>query len=160
MGGPRDANTGAGSAVALKSWNGEFTARQETVMRDSRRILLVDDSATVCRMVDLLLRKCGFEHIDAVNDGPTALERLRTTPYDIIFCDWEMEPMNGLSVLRHVRNSPAIAAVPFILMSAKKEPHWVLQAAQAGANCLISKPFDADTLRAKIGQLAPAHARA
>ncbi len=129
-------------------------------MRDSRRILLVDDSATVCRMVDLLLRKCGFEHIDAVNDGPTALERLRTTPYDIIFCDWEMEPMNGLSVLRHVRNSPAIAAVPFILMSAKKEPHWVLQAAQAGANCLISKPFDADTLRAKIGQLAPAHARA
>jgi two-component system chemotaxis response regulator CheY len=153
-------NTAAGSKVALKSWNGEFTARQETEMADSRRILLVDDSATVCRMVDILLRKCGFEHIDAVNNGPAALERLRTTPYDIIFCDWEMEPMNGLSVLHRVRRSPETATIPFILMSAKKEPHWVLQATQAGANCLISKPFDADTLRAKIGQLAPAHARA
>jgi two-component system, chemotaxis family, chemotaxis protein CheY len=129
-------------------------------MRDSRRVLLVDDSATVCRMIDMLLRKCGFEHIDAVNDGRTALERLRATPYDIILCDWEMEPMNGMSVLHHVRRSPGTATIPFILMSAKKEPHWVLQATQAGANCLLAKPFDADTLRAKIGQLAAAHERA
>ncbi len=52
-------------------------------MRDSRRVLLVDDSATVCHMIDMLLRKCGFEHIDADNDGRTALERLRARPYDI-----------------------------------------------------------------------------
>ena len=52
------------------------------------------------------------------------------------------------------------ATIPFILMSAKKEPHWVLQATQVGANCLLAKPFDADTLRAKIGQLAAVHERA
>jgi CheY-like chemotaxis protein len=90
----------------------------------------------------------------ALFGAPAPLAQLRAKPYDIIFCDWEMEPMNGLSVLHHVRRSPETAAIPFILMPAKKEPRWVLQATQAGANCLVSKPFDADTLRAKIGQLA------
>ena len=129
-------------------------------MRDNRRILVVDDSATVCRMVDTLLRKSGFENIDVVSDGRAALERLRSTPYELILCDWEMQPMNGLEVLYHVRRAPESRAIPFILMSAKKDPHWVLQATQAGADCLIAKPFDADTLRAKIGQIPAMRERA
>jgi two-component system chemotaxis response regulator CheY len=129
-------------------------------MRDTRRILVIDDSTTVCRMVDMLLRKCGFEHIDAVNDGPAALQRLRQTPVSIILCDWEMEPMSGLEVLHHVRRGRDTRDIPFILMSARKEPHWVLQATQSGADCLLVKPFDADTLRQKIGQVAAQRERA
>jgi two-component system chemotaxis response regulator CheY len=123
-------------------------------MRDPRRILVVDDSAAVCKMVDMLLRKCGFEQIDIVHDGPAALELLRSTPYELILCDWEMEPMNGLDVLYQLRRNQDTRAIPFILMSAKKEPHWVLQATQAGADCLLAKPFDVATLRAKIGQIS------
>jgi len=123
-------------------------------MRDARRVLVVDDSATVCKMVDMLLRKCGFQEIDCVQDGPTALERLRANPYALILCDWEMEPMSGLQVLHQVRRSSETRAIPFILMSAKKEPHWVLQATQSGADSLLVKPFDAATLKAKISQVA------
>jgi two-component system chemotaxis response regulator CheY len=123
-------------------------------MQDIRRVLVVDDSPTVCRMVETLLRECGFEQIEAVQDGKTALDRLRTSPFEIIICDWEMEPMNGLEVLNGVRRRQETRAIPFILMSAKKEPRWVLEAKQAGADCLISKPFDATTLRGKIAQIS------
>lgn len=81
-----------------------------------------------------------------------ALERVRLSTFDFIICDWEMEPMNGLQVLDQLRRHPKSRAIPFILMSAKKEPRWVVEALEAGANCLIAKPFDAPKLRAKINQ--------
>ena len=122
-------------------------------MRDIRRVLVVDDSTTVCRMVEMLLHKCGFEEIEIVQDGKTALDRLGASPFEIIICDWEMEPMNGLEVLNQVRRRQETRAIPFILMSAKRDPQWVLEAINAGANCMITKPFDAATLRAKIAQI-------
>ena len=128
-------------------------------MPDNRRVLVIDDSETVCRMVDMLLRKCGFEHIDVVHDGVAALERMSGTSFDLVLCDWEMEPMTGLDVLHQVRRSPMSRNTPFILMSAKKEPHWVLQATQSGADCLLVKPFDVGTLKAKISQVAAARER-
>jgi CheY-like chemotaxis protein len=111
-------------------------------------------------MVEMLLRKCGFEQIEVVQDGKTALDRLGASPFEIIICDWEMEPMNGLEVLYQVRRRQETRDIPFILMSAKKEPHWILEATQAGADCLIAKPFDAATLRAKIGQIGNKRKRA
>jgi two-component system, chemotaxis family, chemotaxis protein CheY len=76
-----------------------------------------------------------------------------TSGFDIIICDWEMEPMSGPEVLHRVRRHPRTKAIPFILMSAKKEPRWVLEAMQAEANCLLAKPFDSATLKAKIAQV-------
>jgi two-component system, chemotaxis family, chemotaxis protein CheY len=123
-------------------------------MRDKRRVLVVDDSATVCRMVEKLLRMCGFEEIETVQDGASALDRLTVSPFEIIICDWEMESVNGLDVLRELRRRQETRAIPFILMSARKEPRWVAEAMAAGADCLIAKPFDAATLRAKIAQIS------
>jgi two-component system chemotaxis response regulator CheY len=76
-----------------------------------------------------------------------------TSGFDIIICDWEMEPMSGPEVLHRVRRHPRTKAIPFILMSAKKEPRWVLEAMQAEANCLLAKPFDSAPLKAKIAQV-------
>jgi two-component system chemotaxis response regulator CheY len=122
-------------------------------MGDSRRVLIVDDSATVCRIVESLLRQCGFEQIEVAHDGKTALDRLAASPFEIIICDWEMQPLSGLEVLHQVRRSRKTNGIPFILMSAKKDPHWISEATQAGADCLIAKPFDAATLRSKIAQV-------
>jgi two-component system chemotaxis response regulator CheY len=125
-------------------------------MRDIRRVLVIDDSTAVCRVVVELLRKCGFENIEAVQDGITALGRVRASTFDFIICDWEMEPVNGLQVLDQLRRNSKTRAIPFILMSAKKEPRWVVEAMEAGASCLIAKPFDAAKLRAKIDQFCAA----
>jgi two-component system, chemotaxis family, chemotaxis protein CheY len=119
---------------------------------DNRRVLVVDDSTAVCRVVESLLRQCGFDNVETVQDGKTAIERAMASTFDIIICDWEMDPMNGLEVLHRLRRHPKMKDVPFILMSAKKEPRWVLEATLAGANCLIAKPFDADKLKEKISQ--------
>jgi two-component system chemotaxis response regulator CheY len=122
-------------------------------MADIRRVLIVDDSATVCHLVQGLLRNCGFEQIDIVQDGKAALDCMQRSAFDIIICDWEMEPMSGIEVLKEVRRDPCTRATPFILMSAKKELSWVLEAKKAGADCLITKPFDAGILKMKIAQL-------
>lgn len=121
-------------------------------MRDLRRVLVIDDSTAICRVVETLLRNCGFENIETVQDGKAALDRLLVSAFDFILCDWEMEPMNGLQVLHRLRCHPKTRMIPFILMSAKKEPRWVVEAMEAGANCLIAKPFDATKLMTKIHQ--------
>jgi two-component system chemotaxis response regulator CheY len=121
---------------------------------DSRRILVIDDSAATCRIVESVLRKAGFDNIEVEQDGRAAIRAIQMVGFDIVLCDWEMEPMSGLEVLYHIRRHPDSKATPFILMSAKREPRWVLEAKQAGADCLIAKPFDVATLKEKISQVS------
>jgi two-component system chemotaxis response regulator CheY len=127
---------------------------QGWISMDARHVLVVDDSTAICRVVESLLRKAGFENIELVQDGYSALRAIQVRGFDIILCDWEMEPMSGLEVLYRLRRLPKGRSVPFILMSAKREPRWVLEATQAGADCLLAKPFDVATLKAKIAQVS------
>jgi two-component system, chemotaxis family, chemotaxis protein CheY len=122
-------------------------------MAEKRRVLLVDDSTTVCTVVEKILRECGFEQIEVVQDGNAALACMKNSEFEIILCDWEMTPMSGVDVLKEVRQDPEVKDTPFILMSAKKEPQWIVAAKKAGADCMITKPFSAATLKDKINQL-------
>lgn len=122
-------------------------------MTGLRRALVVDDSMTICRVVEKLLRNCGFEQIEVAQDGAAALGCMKVSNFDIIICDWEMVPMSGTEILKEIRQNPRTRHTPFILMSAKKEPHWILTAKKAGADCLIAKPFDADLLKMKLAQI-------
>lgn len=122
-------------------------------MADTRRVLVVDDSTAVGSVVEKILRSCGFDQIEVLRDGKAALDRVKDSAFEIIICDWEMEPMSGVDVLTEVRRDPKSKNTPFILMSAKKEPRWIVAAKKAGADCMISKPFDAEMLKTKINQL-------
>ncbi|MGB6536475.1 MAG: response regulator [Xanthobacteraceae bacterium] len=113
----------------------------------------MDDSTSVCHLVGNLLRQCGFKHIDLVKTGSEALERLAAAKYDAIVCDWEIQPISGLDVLNHVRRRADLRETPFILMSAKRDPHWIAEALRLGANCMITKPFDAAALQEKFRQV-------
>lgn len=123
-------------------------------MADRRRVLVVDNSSMAGGVVEKLFRNCGFEQVEVVHGGQAALDRLEQEAFEIIICDWEMTPMSGVDVLNVVRRHPEGKYASFILMSARKEPHWIMAAKKAGANCMITKPFDADTLKAKINQLS------
>ena len=122
-------------------------------MTDARRVLLVDDSTTTCAVVAKILRECGFEHIEVVHDGQAALDCLRDSKFEIILCDWEMTPLSGVDVLNEIRRNTETKRPSFILMSAKKELEWILAAKKAGADSMITKPFNAKVLKAKINQL-------
>lgn len=117
------------------------------------RVLIVDDSAVTTKVVGSILRQCGFNNIEIAESGRSALEMMSERSFDLVLCDWEMPVMDGVSVLRQIRQDPTLRHTRFILMSARKEPRWVQLAKDAEADSLIAKPFDADALKQKIGQL-------
>lgn len=124
-------------------------------MADAWRVGVVDDSIVACKLVERILRSCGFEHIKLAQDGKTALEYVGKADFDFIICDWEMQPMSGIDALNEVRRDTQAKKTLFILMSAKKAPHWLQAAKKAGADAVIPKPFDADMLnmlKEKIAQ--------
>jgi two-component system chemotaxis response regulator CheY len=115
-------------------------------------ILVVDDFKTMRRIVGGLLTQIGFKKIDEAEDGNAALAKLNSKSFKLIFSDWNMEPMSGFDLLQKVRASenPEIRTLPFIMVTAESKPENIIKAKQAGVNNYIVKPFNADTLKAKI----------
>jgi two-component system chemotaxis response regulator CheY len=113
-------------------------------------VLVVDDYSTMVRIIRNLLRQLGFEDIDDAADGSTALEKMNSKRYGLVISDWNMEPMTGYDLLRRVRATPAIDATPFIMVTAESKTENVIAAKKAGVSNYIVKPFNAQTLKAKI----------
>ncbi len=116
----------------------------------SMPILIVDDYATMVRILRNLLGQIGFEDVDDASDGSGALTKLRAKRYGLVISDWNMEPMTGYDLLREVRADPAIAETPFIMVTAESKTENVIAAKKAGVNNYIIKPFNAQTLQHKI----------
>jgi two-component system chemotaxis response regulator CheY len=121
----------------------------------SMPILVVDDYQTMIRIIRNLLKQVGFTEIDDAADGSQALKRLRERDYGLIISDWNMQPMTGFELLQEVRTNPQTAKTPFIMITAESKTENVVAAKQAGVSNYIVKPFNAQTLRAKIEAVFP-----
>ncbi len=121
----------------------------------SMPILVVDDFSTMIRIIRNLLRQIGFQNVDEAADGTTALARLRDKKYALVISDWNMDPVTGYELLKQVRSDPAIAATPFIMVTAESKTENVIAAKRAGVNNYIVKPFNAQTLKTKIEAVFP-----
>src|SRR3546814_15245539 len=80
-------------------------------------ILVVDDYREATRLVRNMLRNLGFTRIDEVSDGTAALQHLREQPYDLVICDWKMDPLTGYELLLEIRENPKLRSLPFIMMT-------------------------------------------
>lgn len=116
----------------------------------SMPILIVDDYKTMLRIIRNLLKQLGFENVDEATDGSAALHKLREKNYGLVISDWNMEPMTGLQLLREVRADAKLKNLPFIMITAESKTENVIAAREAGVNNYIVKPFNAQTLKAKI----------
>lgn len=116
-------------------------------------VLIVDDYKTMLRIVGNLLRQLGFTNIDEATDGSMALGLFKTKTYGLVISDWNMEPMSGLDLLKQVRALPTNANVPFIMVTAESKTENVIAAKQAGVSNYIVKPFNAETLKAKMASV-------
>jgi two-component system chemotaxis response regulator CheY len=116
----------------------------------SMSVLVVDDANTMVEIIRHLLRQIGFINIDQANSGSTALAKIKSKRYDLVISDWIMEPMTGIDLLRQVRADPHFGKMPFILVTAEARQSNVIAAKNAGVNNYIVKPFNAQTLKAKI----------
>ncbi len=113
-------------------------------------VLIVDDYKTMLRIVRNLLKQLGFNNVDEATDGSMALQMLRVGNYGLIISDWNMEPMTGLQLLREVRADAKLKDIPFIMVTAESKSENVIAAKQAGVSNYIVKPFNAETLKAKM----------
>ena len=117
------------------------------------RFLVVDDFSTMRRIVRNLLKELGFTNVDEAGDGQVALHKLKTQHFDFVVSDWNMPNMTGIELLRAVRADGQIKHLPFLMITAEAKRENIIEAATAGANGYIVKPFTAATLEEKMGKI-------
>ena len=113
-------------------------------------ILIVDDYKTMLRIIHNLLKQIGFDNIDEATDGAMAIEKLKEKNYGLLISDWNMEPMTGFELLKHVRANEKTKDLPFIMITAESKTENVIAAKEAGVSNYIVKPFNAETLKTKL----------
>jgi two-component system chemotaxis response regulator CheY len=122
-------------------------------MNKDMRILVVDDFSTMRRIVKNLLRDLGFTNMEEANDGSTAFPMLKAGGFDFLVTDWNMPGMTGIDLLRKVRADASLADMPVLMVTAESKRDQIVEAAHAGVNGYVVKPFTAITLKEKIEKI-------
>ena len=122
-------------------------------MDKNMKILIVDDFSTMRRIIKNLLRDLGFTNTEEADDGTTALPMLQTGKYDLLITDWNMPGMQGIDLLRAVRADDKLATLPVLMVTAEQKREQIIEAAKAGVNGYIVKPFTAQTLKEKMDKI-------
>ncbi len=117
------------------------------------KILIVDDFSTMRRIIKNLLRELGFSNTMEADDGSTALPMLKNGGFDFLVTDWNMPNMEGIDLLKAVRADPMLKSLPVLMVTAEAKRDQIVEAAQAGVNGYIVKPFTAETLKEKIDKI-------
>jgi len=122
-------------------------------MNKDMKILIVDDFSTMRRIIKNLLRDLGFNNTSEADDGQTAWPQLQSGNFDFLVTDWNMPGMDGLTLLKKVRADEKLSAMPILLVTAEAKREQIVEAAQAGVNGYVVKPFTAITLKEKIEKI-------
>lgn len=122
-------------------------------MNKNMKILIVDDFSTMRRIIKNLLRDLGFTNTDEADDGQTALPKLESGNFDFLVTDWNMPGMQGIDLLKAVRAHPDLKDLPVLMVTAESKREQIIEAAQAGVNGYVVKPFTAQTLKEKIDKI-------
>jgi two-component system, chemotaxis family, chemotaxis protein CheY len=117
-----------------------------------KRILTVDDSASVRQMVSFTLRKAGYEVVEAV-DGKDGLAKVSSGKFDLIITDLNMPNMDGIEMITAVRKLPGYSFIPILLLTTESQAEKKDAGRKAGATGWIVKPFNADQLIAVVPKL-------
>lgn len=117
------------------------------------KILVVDDFATMRRIMKNILKQLGYTNITEADDGTTALEELKRGSFDLIISDWNMPKMTGLDLLKMVRSDPVYKNIPFLMVTAEAQKQNVIEAVQAGVSNYVVKPFTAEAIADKLAKI-------
>ena len=117
------------------------------------KILVVDDIPTMRKHVINILFDLGFKNIVEAENGATAISMVEAGKIDFVITDWNMPEMSGLDLLKAIRSNASKEELPVLMVTAEDLQQNIIQAARAGVNHYIMKPFDAKTLAAKIERI-------
>jgi len=117
------------------------------------KFLVVDDFSTMRRIIKNLLHDLGYPNVTEADDGNTALPLLRAGEFDCLITDWNMPGMPGLELIKAVRADARLAKLPVLMLTAEAKRDQIIEAAQAGVNGYVIKPFTAATLKEKLDKI-------
>lgn len=117
------------------------------------KILVVDDFATMRKVIRNLLKQVGYENIVEAEDGVIALKIMKSLKIDLVVSDWNMPNMTGLELLKAVRSDEELKTTPFLMVTAEALQDNVIAAVKAGVSNYIVKPFTAETMNDKITKI-------
>jgi two-component system, chemotaxis family, chemotaxis protein CheY len=121
--------------------------------KENPRILVVDDSSTMRRILKMTLAKCGFPDVEEAGDGKEAVEKCTAEVFDVVLTDWNMPNMDGMELIITLRGLPAYAKTPIMMVTTEGAKDDVIEALTKGATSYIVKPFTPDTLQGKMTEL-------
>ncbi|MGB9712232.1 MAG: chemotaxis response regulator CheY [Dissulfurimicrobium sp.] len=117
------------------------------------RVMIVDDFATMRRIVKNILIQIGFKNFIEADDGSTAWDILQKEKVDLVISDWNMPKMPGIDLLKKIRADERFADLPFIMVTAEAQKENIIEAVKARVSNYIVKPFTPETLSEKIEKI-------
>ncbi len=117
------------------------------------RILVVDDMSTMRRIIRTILNQLGYSNIEEAENGKQALAKLKSEKFDFVITDWNMPEMDGLSLVKEIRNDPDLKHLPVLMVTAEAKKENVIEALKAGVNNYIVKPFTPEVLKEKMEKI-------
>ena len=114
------------------------------------RFLIVDDSSTMRRIIINTLNKLGHTECHEAANGREGIDRLSTTPVDLVITDWNMPEMSGIEFVKAVRANDATKKLPVLMVTTNAAEDDIKEALRAGVNNSVDKPFTPDTIKDKI----------
>jgi two-component system, chemotaxis family, chemotaxis protein CheY len=117
------------------------------------KILAVDDSPTMRRIIINTLKRAGFEDVTEASDGKDALAKMKVSNFNFIITDWNMPEMDGMAFVTNIRQTPEFKGIPVLMVTTRSVQDDIVEAIKAGVNSYIVKPFTPETLKQKIEQV-------
>lgn len=117
------------------------------------KILVVDDSSTMRRILRMSLARCGYTSVEEASDGAEGLAACRAKQFDCVLTDWNMPNMDGLQMILSLREIPSYASVPIVMVTTEGAKDDVIEALTKGATSYIVKPFTPETLSEKMKEV-------
>ncbi len=117
------------------------------------KILAVDDSPTMRRIIINTLKRAGYNDVVEATDGKDALAKLKGAGINFIITDWNMPEMDGLTFVNNLRSNDEYKELPILMVTTRSVKEDIVEALKAGVNNYIVKPFTPDTLKEKIEQV-------
>lgn len=120
------------------------------MLREEVNILVVDDVNAMRVHTRDLLKSCGFKKIHLAGNGVEAQAFLKESEVHLVLADWQMQPCDGMELLRFVRSNAQYNGLAFIMMTAESTKERVLEAVKAGVDNYLVKPVSNDDIQTKV----------
>ena len=114
------------------------------------KILAVDDSPTMRRIIVNTLKRAGYTEVTEAADGKDALAKMQIDKFNFVITDWNMPNMDGLTFVNKLRGDPDTKTLPILMVTTRSVKDDIVSALKAGVNNYVVKPFTPDTIKEKI----------